>query len=925
MLLTLLLLATGLCVAAVALGQRLGPRAGWVLAAGLAALAGGVAWLWESPRAGPGHGERYAWLPSLDVAIRLRLDGLGLLFALVVLGVGALVLAYAASYLPPGRHGVFFGLLTFFAAAMLGLVLADDVVLLWVMWELTTLCSFLLIQQAGPKGRDPAIRTLVVTGGGGLCLLAAVVLTATATGTTQLSAALSSPVWQERPGVAGCVAVLVALAAFTKSAQFPFHGWLPDAMVASTPVSAYLHAAAMVKAGIFVLLRFSTALHAVPVWRGLLVTVGLLTAVLGAVFALQRFDLKELLAYSTVSQLGFLVATIGLGTGYAVVGALVHVLAHALFKSGLFMAVGLIDHEASTRDIRRLSGLRRAMPATALVLALAAASMAGLPPLFGFVSKEAMFGAMTKTGWGALPVAAIAGAAVAGAVCTFAYSARMLRPLFGAAMPEPPHEAPAAMVAPVGVTALAGVVLGVAGPVAAPLIDAAARAVLDAAPAADLNLWHGLNSALLMSVTVIVGGTLLVWGRGRVDRVLIGRAFAPVRAVDVVEAFRSAAVRVGGRVGGATRSDAPTRHLLAPLLAFTVIVAVAMGQGVPLPPGDTDRPLDWVLAALVTLGVILALRASSRVALVTTVGVVGFSTALLFFALGAPDVAITQLLVEILTVVVMVLLLVRLPAGFHPTGRAQTVGAGVTAALVGAAAAYLGLVVLAHPEPAPAGEAFVAQAYALSGGTNAVNTILVDFRAIDTLGEMVVLGVAAVVIVVALTSRGLLPRRPSPITVAADSPARDSAANTIPLRVIDRVVGPLLVVISAWLFLRGHYQPGGGFIGALAAGAALTLIFLAAKDDWVARLHVAYLRIIGAGIVLAVSMAVVGLLDGAILRPLYLEVLGVQVSTGLVFDVGVYLTVLGLVLATLARLGLDGPDPVPLRQPGEITAREESD
>ena len=273
------------------------------------------------------------WLPTLGVALNLRLDALGFLFALVVLVVGALVMAYAVYYLPDGRHGSFYALLTFFAAAMLGLVMANDLVVLWVTWEFTTLTSFLLVSQSGPKGQGPAIRTLLVTGAGGLCLLAGVALTVTATGTTVLDAALRSPVWAERPDVAALVATLVAFAAFTKSAQFPFHAWLPDAMVAPTPVSAYLHAAAMVKAGIYVPLRFSTAFRELPAWTTTLLLVGLVTALMGAVFALQRHDLKELLAYSTVSQLGFLVATIGLGTEYALVVAKFAVIA-ASFEAG---------------------------------------------------------------------------------------------------------------------------------------------------------------------------------------------------------------------------------------------------------------------------------------------------------------------------------------------------------------------------------------------------------------------------------------------------------------------------------------------------------------------------------------------------------------------------------------------------------------
>lgn len=920
-----LLIAGAVCVAAVPAGRYLGRHAGWPIAAALAALAAGVAVMWR----GRGDAElvsQRAWMEALDANLRLRVDGLALVFSLVVLVVGALVMAYSVNYLPRGRHGIFYGLLALFAAAMLGLVMADDLMLLWVMWELTTVCSFLLIQQAGPRGRGPAARTLLQTAVGGLCLLAAVAATIVVTGTTRLSDALASPVWGERPGVTATVALLVAVAAFTKSAQFPFHGWLPDAMVASTPVSAYLHAAAMVKAGIYLLLRFSTAFHDVAAWNAALVTIGLITAVMGAVFALQRFDLKELLAYSTVSQLGFLVATIGIGTGYAMVGALIHVIAHAAFKSALFMSVGLIDHEASTRDIRILSGLRRCMPMTSLVLALSAASMAGLPPMLGFVSKEAMFAAIAGAPFATAWVVAASVAAVAAAVCTFAYSGRMLRPLFGPAMEERPHEAPAAMVAPVALGAAAGVVLGLSGPLLEPLVNLGARAISPGAAGADLALWHGLTPALGMSATVIALGAAMVAGRHAVDDVLHERRLFPVRAVEVVDGFRLMSSRVGRRVGDVARIDSPFRHLAVPLLLLIGVVATTIvDAGVPVPDPGTTRPLDWLLTALVLVGVGLTLRARSRVTLVTTVGIVGFMVALMFFNLGAPDVALTQLLVEILTVVVMVLLLIRLPHRFHHTERSRLWVARGIALGAGVAATAITMIVLSLDEPSPVGRHYLQNAKDLTGGSNVVNTILVDFRAFDTLGEMVVLGVVAVAMVVALESRGLLPRRPSTIVAPKDSPVIDPEANTIALRMTDRIVGVVLGILSVWFFLRGHYEPGGGFIAALIAGAAVCLVFLAAPSDRVGRLDVPYMRVIGTGIGIAVATGVLGLARGSFLTPIYFQVMGLKLSTGLLFDVGVYLAVLGLILGALSRLGLEGPDPTPLRRPGAVSVPKDVD
>lgn len=922
----LLGLSAGLVPLAWWLGQSWGRNAGWALSGGFAVVAALLSWSWLD-RTTPALIQSRPWVESLGLSWDLRLDGLGFLFAVIVFGVGALVMAYAVNYLPKqGRHGLFYALLTFFATAMLGLVLADNLILLWIFWEFTTLCSFLLIQQSGPKAKGPATRTLVVTAGGGLCLLAAVILTASVTGTTNLTEALAGSVWTQRPGITATVAVLVAVAAFTKCAQFPFHGWLPDAMVASTPVSAYLHAAAMVKAGIYLLTRFSTAFHDVPTWNALLIVIGLCTAVMGALYALQRFDLKEMLAYSTISQLGLLVATLGLGTRYALIGACVHVVAHAVFKSALFMAVGLIDHETGTRDLRKLSALRTSMPWTSLVLALAAVSMAGLPPMLGFVSKEAIFKAMTLSSYAVGVTVAICTAAVACAIGTVAYSARMLRPLFGTPMANPPHEAPTLMIVPVGIGAVAGLLLGLAGPVLEPLINGAAAAVLTGSSQADLSLWHGLNPALAMSVTAIALGAVAVLARHRIDHLIVGRRLGWGSAVGAVEGFREGAIALGGRVSRVTESDAPRRHLIVPLVVLVVVVAtVTVSLGVTWPAADTTRRLDWLLTGLVAFGVLLTLRASSRVALVTTVGIVGFATALIFFNLGAPDVAITQLLVEILTVAVMVLLLVRLPVLFHVTTTWRTVGAAALAMVVGTTAWLVALSAQSSVTISDVGRTYLAQAYALSGGTNVVNTILVDFRAFDTLGEMVVLGVAALSMAVALDARGLLPHQPSPYRISAANPAYSPVDNTIALRVADRLIGPILLGLSVWFFLRGHYHPGGGFIGALVAGAALTLIFLAASDDAVARLRINYLVLIGVGVVLAVAMGLVGYVDGSFLRPLYGSAFGVAVSTGLLFDVGVYLTVLGLILGALARLGLDGPDAAPVRVPSELTARTEVD
>jgi multicomponent Na+:H+ antiporter subunit A len=902
-----------------------GRRAGWPLAAGLVALA--------VPLAAGGGADatvELPWLPTLDVALRLRLDGLSMLFAMLVLLVGALVIAYSASYLHRSDPG-FYGLMTLFAAAMLGLVLADDVLVLFVMWELTTLCSFFLIARSGPGAGPPAIRTLLITMGGGLSLLAGVVLAAVHAGTTELSAILADPFWTADPLAAAAVALLVAVAAFTKSAQFPFHSWLPDAMVAPTPVSAYLHAAAMVKAGIYLLLRFSEALAATPTWNVVVITVGLVTAVMGALFALQRHDLKELLAYSTVSQLGFLVAAIGVGTPEAMVAGAVHTVAHALFKGALFMLVGVVDHQTGTRDIGGLSGLARTMPVTATALALAAASMAGVPPLLGFLSKENVLAALLEAPGPSWTGPVAAGVGTAAAMLTVAYCGRIvLGCLPGRPRPETAREAPAAFVGPPALLAGLGLVLGPAAILLDPAISAAASAAGGVAVEADLALWHGLATELLLSALALGGGVLLIAGRVRVGRAL-ARDLLPITGVGVTEAIRTGVTALGVRVVALTRSDAPTRHLLMPVLGLLVLAAAGFATGgLPAPDPRLVRPVDWLLTLVVLAGVGGLVAVRRRLAGLVLVGVVGFAVTVWFFVLGAADVALTQLLVEILTVVVLALVLSRLPERFRAGSRRRNMGAGVIAVAAGLASTFAVLALTGRPELSAVGRYFLAEAPADTGGSNVVNTILVDYRALDTLGELTVLGVAAVVIVVALDSRGLLPRKPPPLTVRPGSPLLDPHENAVFGRTLARAVGPILVVLSMWLLLRGHYEPGGGFISGLVGGGGLALLFLTAPSESTARIRLPALALAGAGVAIAVLTGLLGLADGTFLSPQRGYVLGQSLTTALVFDVGVYLVVVGMVLTALNRLGPTGArgdpagDPVPHRSSSTAAAERGS-
>ncbi|WP_434742088.1 DUF4040 family protein [Micromonospora sp. SH-82] len=886
------------CVAAPVVTRTVGRAAGWVSALPLLVAA------------------------TLGVDLALRLDDLALLFALLVLVIGAAVLGYSARYLGPGRHTSFFVLMTAFATAMLLLVLADDLVVLFVAWEATTLCSFLLIARSGPAGREPAVRTLLVTAAGGLALLAAVALTVVRTGTTRIGELLTDPVWAQDPAFATTVAVLLAVAAFTKSAQFPFQAWLPDSMVAITPVSAYLHAAAMVKAGVYLLLRFSPAVSDVPAWRLLLVTGGLVTAVFGAVAALRRHDLKELLAYSTMSQLGLLTALIGVGTPAALTAAVVHTVAHALFKSALFMLVGVVDHEAGTRDVRRLRAMRLSMPVTAVATGTAAASMAGVPLLLGFVSKESMFAAFLDMPGPAWIGATVTGAVVVTAVLTFAYSGRIVFGAFAGRTGRVVREAPVTLWAAPVLCALAGLVLGSAPFLLDPLATGAASAAAGAPVDVHLVLWHGLTLALGMSVLVLGLGSTVVAARRRVDRVLAPLR-SPVSGIDVVDRSRAGLVRLGAVVGGWTGTDAPRRHLAVPVVCVTAIALVGVLAGSPLGPvvGDPSLPLDWLLVALVAGGVLAAVRARTRIAAVVVVGVTGFATALWFFALGAVDVALTQLLVEILTVCVMVLLLRRLPVRFAAERVRRRLPAALLAIAAGTATTLGVWAFTGRREMSAASEYFLRQGEQTTGGANVVNTILVDFRAMDTLGELTVLGVAGVAVAALLHAR-----RPVPVRSARlddRSPLADPLDNTVFVRTVTRVVGPLIVLLSLLLLVRGHQEPGGGFIAALVGGAGFALLYLAAPSDPAARIRWPYLLLIGCGVVVGTGTGLLGYVDGSFLRPLHGEVFGMKLTTALVFDVGVYLAVVGVVLTAFNLLGrqhrVGGPGGAPA--PDEVGAR----
>ena len=460
----------------------------------------------------------YPWVPGAlaDIGFSVRLDGLSAIFALLALVVGAVVFLYSAAYLPARGAGAtnFYTLMTAFMASVLLLVLADDVFLLFIAWELVSLASFMLIARSGGRGGEAGSqRTLILTFIGGLTLLVAMSIAATQAGTTSIHGILRSSFWVDKPGLTAALAVLVAVSAFTKAAQFPFHFWLPEAMAAITPVSAFLHAAAVVKAGIYVLLRFSTVFHDVAVWNYLLITIGMLTAVMASLFAIGQTDLKRLTAYSTVSHLGWIVATIGVGTPFALAAALVHTIAHGLFKSSLFMLVGVVDHQTGTRDIERLGSSWRQLPFTFTSTVIACAAMAAVPPTFGFISKESMLTAFEQAPLDNVGVVVLLGAATVGALLTFTYSARIVADGFidGDRDMSGVREAPFLLWFPAALPGLVTVPLAVLASVVEGPIDAAVITMTNTDPRAHVALWHGVNTPFVLSLVVLVLGVVGVW------------------------------------------------------------------------------------------------------------------------------------------------------------------------------------------------------------------------------------------------------------------------------------------------------------------------------------------------------------------------------------------------------------------------------
>jgi len=725
------------------------------------------------PRATGGEGLRQsvAWVPGLEVNLTFYLDGLSLLFALLITGVGALILVYAGGYLKGHPQlGRFYLSLLLFMGSMLGVVLASNVIAFYVFWELTSFSSYLLIGFAheGERARKAALQALLVTGVGGLAMLAGLILLALMGGSFEFAALISQEGLAGHPFYVGAL-LLLLIGAFTKSAQVPFHFWLPGAMEAPTPVSAYLHSATMVKAGVYLLARLNPALGDTALWLGLVGGVGAVTMLVGALLALPQTDLKRLLAYSTVMALGTLVFLIGLGTEEALEAAVVFLLIHALYKAALFMVAGSLDHETGTRDATRLSGLGRLMPLSFAGALVAAASMAGLPPLFGFVGKELIYESLLH--YPVLPWLLVAAAVLANVAMVAVAGIVAVKPFVGPRgdTPKAPHEAPLSMsLGPLALAAL-GVLFGLLPATVGPgLLVPAASSVYGAPFSFDLVFWHGLNTALLLSTLTVLLGVALYWTwpsvRARLGSfdALFGEG--PRRAYDgVLEGLNSlAAWQTKALQNGLLRS------YLFTLVTVTVVLTGATlllkgGFAVPQ-PDDRVAYYEWGLALLILAAGFFIVSSRSRLASIAALGVVGYGVALIFVLFSAPDLALTQLFVETLTVIIMTLVVVYLPHLVRRAGGASAPREGarkgrgrvrdaVVASLAGVLMSALVLSVTSSPLDRSLPRFFEANSYLEAEGRNIVNVILVDFRAFDTLGEILVLAIAGVGVLTLLKLR----------------------------------------------------------------------------------------------------------------------------------------------------------------------------
>jgi multicomponent K+:H+ antiporter subunit A len=879
------------------------------------------------------------WVPEIGLNLGFRLDGLSLMFALLITGIGLLIVTYAHFYLgQTDPAGKFFSTLMLFMAAMLGIVLSDNLLLLIVFWELTSISSFLLVGywNERPEARAGARMALAVTGGGGLALLAGFVILGQIAGTYELSQMLD-----QGPRIAAddrypAALVLILLGCFTKSAQFPFHFWLPQAMAAPTPVSAYLHSATMVKAGLFLMARLTPVIGGTELFTYTVMGAGLFTMAFAAFIAIFKHDLKALLAYSTVSHLGLITFLIGLGSPLAAVAAIFHILNHASFKAALFLTAGIVDHETGTRDMRQLGGLRKAMPWTATLAMVAAASMAGVPLFNGFLSKEmflteaVLFSQAGGWRWIVPAIAAF------GSLCSVVYSVRLIHDVFFNGPPGDmphahPHEPPLGMKAPVALLATICVAVGLMPALLlGPMVLAASTAMLGTAPPEyKLAIWHGWNLPLLLSALALFFGTLgyfaLARGR-RLHRVASEAWFGVFTGLVLFTRGMERLFNAAGRLTGKLENASLQRYTAWMFISLLVVAAATLLPA-QLPATGTRNLLPASLPALVIWGLLivscawLVVSHHQRFHSVVVTGTIGLVAALCFLVFSAPDLAMTQLTVEVVSTVLLLMGLALLPQQSpQESSAARKTRDAAVAAAAGAGIAWVAWIMLTRDHDTISWY-FLNQSAIAGGGTNVVNVILVDFRGYDTFGEITVLGIAAIGVLALMD--GMRTRRPP---ADPQGLAWTFARQPLMLRVAARVLFPIALVVTFYIFIRGHNQPGGGFIAGLITAVTLVLQYMAtgqSRAEAALRSHggVRFVRWTAAGLGIAGLTGIGAFLFGhpfltsANAHP-HVPLLGeLPLATAALFDLGVYATVVGATLLILSTLGAASREPGPAAHP----------
>lgn len=905
---------------------------------GLLAIAPAVGFFWVLQQLTTGtlrNGNQLAydlnWMPAAHLNISFRMDALSALFSLIILGVGALVLLYCWGYFdhPRRRLALFGGQMVGFATAMYGLVISDNFLLLYVFWEITSLLSFLLVSYYGERAssRRSAQQALMVTVLGGLAMLVGITLLGRQTGAWSFSDIAATEDLANTPFLTVAI-VLILCGALSKSAIAPAHFWLPGAMAAPTPVSAYLHSAAMVKAGIYLVARLAPSVHDIPTWHLVVIPLGAFTMLLGGWMALKQRDLKLVLAYGTVSQLGFITAIIAIGSREAMQAGLALTFAHSLFKAALFMIVGAIDHSAGTRDIDKLAGLGKKKPALYILAILPAMSMAGIPPLLGFVSKEATLEAiMHEELLVGMPRNMLLVTVVVGSALTMAYALRFLWGAFSSKGQEEPSEAVANMhhigpflwVPPTALTLLT-IFFGLLPLPLSHGITQHLDNTFGAEQTSELALWHGFTIPLLLSVLIIVAGSLLHWQRQALAKAQFTYP-ALGSADDSYDAVINALRQLSLRITASTQRGSLQFNLTVIFATLMVlpIVMLIRGDLTNVHMIVAETPWQAIAAVVIIIAAIAATVLDNRLSGVILVGATGYALSFIFALHGAPDLALTQLLVETIIMVLFMLVLRRMPANTEwkqdpKSGRLRA----WLAVGVGLAVTVVGMFAINARREEPISQYMPELAKEIGHGANTVNVLLVDLRAWDTFGEITVLIIAATGIaslIYRTQSFTRSSRRPTlQVTgrrwLAAGVESEKALNRSLMVDVSTRILFPSMMVLSLYFFFGGHNAPGGGFAGGLVAALALILRYLAGgRAELDEALPLDGGRTMAVGLLLSLSAVITPMLLGY--PPLttgYTKVgvplIGdVSLPSALIFDAGVYLIVVGLTLYVLSSLG----------------------